>query len=238
MKMKHQLFLFMVFFFGTLSAQNFLEPHVGFSIKKQAYVTLKDGTMMEGMFKGGQEALNGGYKWIFFKPNDGKKQKIKAEDIQSALLPHSALSKISEAANLIDDATRWGDDVKINEDAVKEGYSYMESIVITKKNKEVLALREILNPGYSDEIKVLENAMGLDNPTASIGGIKVAGGDSRSYFFKIGDAKAIKVNASKYEEMFEEIYGSCPEFIEKYGGDVSWADVEEHVFAFSQMCGR
>jgi hypothetical protein len=222
----------------SMTAQNFMEPTAGFSVKKISYLTMKDGSKIEGQFKGGQEALNGGYKWITFKPTDGKKMKIQAAEIQSILLPESKLSKISAATSVIGDATKWGDDVQINEEAVKEGYAYLETITIAKKKKEITAVRQILNPGYSDKIKVLDNKAGMNGATTSLGGIKVAGGKDRSYFIKVGDAKAIKVSAKKYDEQFQELFGSCPEFIAEYGTDIKWSDIEEHVFAFSQMCNE
>ena len=225
-----------LFFSYSLFSQSFIEPASGFSMKKTAYLTMKDGTKYEGSFKGGQEALNGGYKWIFFKPTDSKKMKIQAEDVQSVLIPQSTLSKLNEASNFLNDATKWGEDVTINKEAVKEGYYYYETVIVAKKKKDIIAVRQILNPGYAAKIKVLQNKIGMKGPGASIGGIQVAGGKDRSYFIKVGDAKAIKVNAGKYEELFAELYGSCPEFVDKHKADISWSDVEAHVFEFSQMC--
>lgn len=215
-----------------------MEPTAGFSVKKTAYITLADGSKIEGQFKGGQQALNGGYKSITFKTTEGEKMKIQAEDIQSMLLPESKLSKISAATSVIGDATKWSDDVQINEEAVKEGYAYFETVIIAKKKKEITAVRQILNPGYAAKIKILDNAAGMSGPSTSLGGIKVAGGNDRSYFIKVGEAKAIKVSANKYEEQFAELYASCPEFIEEYGSEIKWSDIEEHVFAFSQMCNE
>jgi len=223
---------------GFLTAQNFMEPTTGFSTKKITYLTMADGTKMEGQFKQGQTALNGGYKWIYFKPTDGKKKKIQAAEIASMLIPQSKLSKIGEASNFLNDATQWDKDVEINKDAVKEGYCYFETTIIAKKKKEITALRQILNPGYAAKIKVLDNRAGMDGPSASLGGIKVAGGKSRSYFIKVGDAKAIKVSVKKYDELFETLYGTCPEFMEKNGQDPKFSDIEKHVFEFSQMCNE
>ncbi len=232
------LSLCLVFFGTALIGQSFIEPASGYSMKKEAYLTLTDGTELIGQFKGGQEAINGGYKWIFFKPEGGKKAKYQAEQVKSMLIPQSKLSKFNEATSVLTDATKWDEEANINEDAVKEGYYYYETIMLRKKKKEILAVRQILNPGYSDKIKVLNNKTGMDSPTASIGGIKVAGGDSRSYLIKVGDDPAIKVKAGKYEELFEQLYGSCPEFMEKHKDDIKWSNVEAHVFDFSQMCNE
>ncbi|GLR18681.1 hypothetical protein GCM10007940_32970 [Portibacter lacus] len=205
-------------------------------MKKITYVTMKDGSKLEGSFKGGQEALNGGWKWITFKPTDGKRMKIQAADIKSMLVPESKLSKLSEATSIINDATKWDQDVTLNKDAIKEGYYYYETTTLAKKKKDIVAVRQILNPGYSDKIKVLDNKAGIDGPTARLGGIKVAGGNDRSYFIIVGDAKAIKVSAKKYDEQFLELFAACPEFVDKYKSDISWSDIEKHVFEFSQSC--
>lgn len=232
------LFVFSMLLSFSLTSQNFIEPANGFSMKKTAYVTLNDGTELVGSLRAGQESLNGGYKWISFRPEGEKKRKILAEEVKSMLIPRSQLSKIAEASNFLDDATKWGEDVSINKAAVKEGYYYYEAVIIQKKKKEILAIRQILNPGYAAKIKVLDNKMGMSGPSASIGGIKVAGGKDRSYFIKIGDAKAIKVSAPKYKDQFADLYASCPEFVDKYKDDVQWSDIEKHVFEFSQMCSE
>lgn len=241
MKINKKIFpiVFCAFLMSAFSyAQEFIEPASGISSKKTAYLTLADGTELEGSFKVGQEAINGGYKWISFKPEGGKKTKYQAEEVKSMLVPQSTLSKIGEATSMLGDATKWDQDVKLNEDAIKEGYYYYETIMLKKKKKEILAVRQILNPGYASVIKVLNNKAGMDGPSASIGGIKVAGGDSRSYLIKVGDNPAIKVKAGKYDELFSDLYGSCPEFVEKHKDEIKWSDIEAHVFEFSQMCDK
>lgn len=240
MKLKTTLLTGFLFFLGISlsSAQKFIEPATGLSVKKTAYLTLADGTELEGQFRTGKQSINGGYKAITFKTADGKKMKLDALDVKSILIPQSNLGKLGAELDKIGDATQWGDGAKINEDAVKEGYYYYETVVIAKKKKDVPAIRQILNPGYSDMIKVMTNEMAMSGPSASIGGIKVAEANASSYFFKVGDAKAIKIKAGQYKEMFAELYGSCPEFVEKNKDDITWSQLEKHVFEFSQMCSQ
>lgn len=238
LKLKHFICLCMLVGLSGLSAQKFIEPAAGLSVKKTAYLTLADGTKLEGQFRTGKPSINGGYKAITFKTADGEKLKLDAIEVHSILIPKSKLGKFSESMDKIGDATQWGDDAKINQDAVKEGYYYYETVVIAKKKKDVPALRQILNPGYSETIKVMSNEMAMKGPSASIGGIKVAESNASSYFIKVGDNKAIKVKSGQYNDLFNEIYGTCPEFIEKYKDDIRWNSLEEHVFEFSQMCDQ
>ncbi len=219
-----------------ITAQKFIEPAKGLSVKKTAYLTLADGSKLEGKFRSGKASINGGYKTIVFKTMDGEKLKLDAIDVKSILIPQSSLGALAESMDQITDASQWGDDAKINEDAVKEGYYYYETVVIAKKKKDVPAVRQILNPGYADQIKVMTNEMAMKGPSASLGGIKVAEANASSYFIKVGDDKAMKVKAGKYQELFSQIYAACPEFIEKYKDDIKWKDLEKHVFEFSQMC--
>ena len=237
MNVKQLLSTLVLFLFisGYGTAQNFLIPTEGFSMKKTAYVTLMDGTEMTGQFKGGV-VVNGIYKTVSLKDEEGKKHKWKPEEVKSMLLPVSKISEIGKSTKNINNATKWEDDSSLNEAALEEGYVLFESVVLKKKKKEQTVLLQLLNPAYSESVKVYHNAMSGETGGLSVGGIKVTGGDARTYYVKKGEGMAMKFGKPKYKENYVELFGDCSTFAEKYGEDIKWSDFEEHVYFYATEC--
>jgi hypothetical protein len=237
MKMKNIVFtLSLLFSFIWSFGQNFLVPTDAFSMKKTAYITLNDGTEYTGQFRGGT-VVNGVYKSITLKEEDGKKHKWKPEEIKTMLVPLSKLAKVDQASKNMNNASKWNDDSSLNEEAIKEGYTYYEIVTIKKKKKEQIVLLQLLNPAYSDKIKVYHNPMANETMGPSLGGIKLAGGDARTYFVnKEGNDYAEKFGKPKYKENYATLFGGCAAFNEKFGEDIKWSDFQQHVYFFETEC--
>lgn len=227
--------LILAFSFVYSFGQNFLVPTDGFSMKKTAYVTLMDGSEFSGQFRGGT-MVNGVYKSVTLKEEDGTKHKWKPEEIESMLIPLSKMAKVDQASKNMSKASKWKDDSSLNEAALKEGYILYEGVTVTKKKKEQTVLLQLLNPAYASKIKVYHNSMSRETAGPSIGGIKLAGGDARTYYVKKGDANAEKFGKPKYQENYTTLFGDCEAFVEKFGADIRWAAFQEHVYFYDTEC--
>ncbi len=130
------IFCFGIFMSGQLNAQQLLCPSYGFSHKKTSYITLQDGTEIQGNIKD-IDREKGLIKFIKIKDGAGKKHKLKPEAVKHMYLPPSGLDKLSTAADFLTDTQKWNDD-KLNQDLLNQGYVYFELAdgKVKKKNKK------------------------------------------------------------------------------------------------------
>jgi len=84
----------MVFLSGAIFAQELLPPVFSFSHKKTSYVTLKDGSTIEGTIKS-LERKKGLLEDVKIKDGSGKKWKLKPSEIAYMYLPASGYDKFS-----------------------------------------------------------------------------------------------------------------------------------------------
>jgi hypothetical protein len=223
------LILFLAFF-GTINAQQFLTPSSSFSHKKTSYVTLKSGKEIKGTIKD-LDRKKGLIEEVKIEDGKGKKHKLDAEDIKFMYLPPSGWDKLGIALDAIYDAQKWNDE-KIDQDLVNQGYVYFENSMVKIKKKEHELLMQILNPTFSKYVKVYDDPYAKETMSVGIGTIKVAGGNEKSYFVKIGNDAAFKLEKKNYDTEFLPLFGSCPDMKKKYD-KFFWSDLAEHVMEFT-----
>lgn len=200
---------------------------------KPAIVTMADGTEVTGKFSGG--VLNMGYlDRITIKGEDGEKMKLKPEAIFRVLIKASGLAKLSmlaSSSSSIKEATKRDfNDIK-NRD-----YIIFETAQRANKSGS-LRLMQLLNPGFDSKIKVFANPNANQTTGIGVGGIKITGGEDKSYLMVKGDDKAVIVRKGSYKKNFDELFKSCPEMLRTFQGEkIQWDDVAGHVFAYDQMC--
>ena len=86
-----------------LPLQNFLEPTEGFSTKKDAYITLKDGKEVVGQFRS-TKRKKGLFLSITIKDGKGDKVTYKADQIKHMYLPASGWDKFAKGVRKFYDA--------------------------------------------------------------------------------------------------------------------------------------
>ena len=220
-----------------LTAQQYISTPINiFSYKKTAYVTLNSGEEVVGQLKGVKQK-KGLFLSVTIKKEDGAKVKIPASDIKFMYLPQNDLDKISTGLEKAMDIKSYDEEyIDVNMEKLKEGYGYFESSVTEiRKNKESVALLQLLNPATSQKIKIYFDPFANESTSISVGGMKMAGGIAKSYFVKIGDAKAIRLKKKDYEDMFETLYGDCPSFIKSIE-NIKWSEFGEHVANYTKDC--
>lgn len=238
--MKNTLFTSIVFislFFANTSAfaQKFVNPVLDFSGKKTSYLTKDDGTEITGNVKG-IKWKKGGIKEIKMIDLQNKKVKIKPAEVKFMYLPPSTLSKLAQAQNLLYDATSWGN-TDLKKDILKKGYVYYEKSDIRNNKKTFTLIMQLINPSFASEIKVYHDPTAKETSSTSIGRMKLAGGEAKSYYIKkAGDKVARILKKKHYKSEFKMLFSDCPSLIEKYGANPKWADLEQHIYEYTTSC--
>jgi len=219
-----------LFIFGSLNAQKLLSPALTFSHKKTAYITLMDGTEIQGNIKD-IDRKKGLIEFIKLKDGAGKKHKLDADKIKHMYLPPSGFDKLSKLNEMIFDADNW-DSENLNKDYIMQGYVYFELSDVKIKKKTRKLLMQLLNPEFSKEVKIYHDPFAKETMSLGIGPVKAIGGDAKSYYLKKGDKAAYKIKKKDYKDEFKPLFQSCKEMIKKFAKP-AWSDLVEHVLAFS-----
>lgn len=200
---------------------------------RPAIVTLATGEEISGKLTGGS-IINGYLSTIVFKADDGTKTKFKPEDVSKLAVKASKLAKlamISESTSSIKEMTHKDFDEIVNRE-----YIIFETAMRSNKAAK-LRLMQLLNPGFDSHIKVFADPNAKQTGGVGLGGIKLTGGEDKSYLFVIDDAQAVLVKKGSYKKNFDDLYASCPQMEEAFAGEkLKWQDVAGHVFAYDQAC--
>lgn len=200
---------------------------------KPVIVTMADGSEITGKFSSG--VLNMGYlDRITVKGEDGEKLKIQPEEIVRVLIKATGLAKLSmmaSSASSIKEATKRDFNEIKNRD-----YIIFETAQRANKAGK-LRLMQLLNPGFDSKIKVFADPNANQTAGIGVGGVKITGGEDKSYLMLQGKDKTVIVRKGSYKKNFEELYKNCPEMVNAFQGEkIKWDDVAGHVFAYDQMC--
>lgn len=226
------LFIALCTFGQTALAQSLLPAATSFSHKKTSYITLKDGSTVEGTIKD-LDRKKLVIDEVKLKTADGKVVKLKPEDIAHMYLPESGLSKVSNAADFFTDANRW-DNKDLDGDLVSQGYVYFESTEVIWKKKRLNLLLQLLNPHFAEKIKVYNDPLAGETMSAGIGPVKLIGGLDKSYYVLKSEAKAaIRLKKKHYDDEFKGFYSSCKAVSSQ---KPKWEDFVSHVYKFAKEC--
>jgi len=222
-----------------LNAQGFVEPlESGQPITHfPAILVDNEGREIRGKMMGGHIS-NGYIKWVKIKSQEGEKVKLNGELVKSLKVKAGKLVKLTMFIESTASVKKMVN-TDYNEIVEKE-YFIFEQILMPKK-KDKYALVQLLNPGFDSKIKVYVNPDPNVRKTLGVGvltgGIKVTGGEERSYLFVKNKEKAIVVKKGKYRKDFFELYGDCEQMIKTFGGQkTKFKDMAEHVFVYDQVC--
>lgn len=217
-------------------AQQFSLPSQSFSQTKTSYITKSDGAETQAKililkYKKGQIAE------MKVKDESGNKIKIKPTDIKQMYLPQSMLDKLGQVDKFLTDAKLWKSDV-LDNSKIADGYVYFESTDVKFGKKVQKLLMQVVNPAFCSKVKIYNDPFANESMGVGVGGITLAGGDLKSYYFKKGDDPAFLLQKKDYKKKFAEIWSDCPALIEKYGEKPVWTDLAQHVYEYSTLCNQ
>lgn len=196
-------------------------------------VSLVDGREVTGRLTSAS-LINGYLDRFTIKSEAGEKLKLEPEDVIRLSVKASATAKISmaatSAASIKAMSNRDFNEIKNRE------YIIFETAMRHNKSGKI-RLMQLLNPGFDSKIKVFANPNAQKTSGLSVGGIRVTGGEDRSYLLVRGEEKAIMVRKISYRKEFEEIFADCPAMLKQFEGDkIMWDDLAGHVFAYDSVC--
>ncbi len=219
-----------------LFGQEFLSPSDLFSKKKESFITLTDGTELVGYVED-IDRKKGLIEEITIELKDTKQEReLKPEQVKHMYLVPSGFDKLANANDFLNDATRWNEDKSVHAQHIKDGYVFFETTEVMLKNKKMTLLLQLLNPGFANKIKVFYDPYAAETASVGFGGIKVAGGDAKSYYFKKGTETAFRMFKKNYEEEFSALYGDCPSLSKEFSKKMGWSSVDKHVYYYDTKC--
>jgi len=210
--------------------QKLLPGAYTFSKKKIAYITLNDGTEVEGNIKD-IDRKKGLIKSIKIKDVQGEKQEFKASDISSMYLAPSGWDNFGKMYDFMYDPTKWDND-NYKQGLLKEGYAYFEQAEVEMGRKTRVLLMQLLNPSFSSKIKVYMDPWASETTSVGVGGFKLAGGDKKSYYVKDGERMAFLLKKKDYKDNFNALFGDCKKMLPLKKG-AKWSQFDQHVFDFT-----
>ena len=236
MLLMRKIVLFCCLFGSTTAfAQSFIPAFDRFSGKEIAYINLEDGTKVEGTIDDIDRKKGLIEEIVILPTGEKKKRKIKAEDIKTMYLPASGYNKFVNSSEQTFNAQKWKDN-NVNMEIINKGYAYFEkSTVGIKKDVETL-LMQVVNPSFSQKIKVYHDPRAQESMRFGVAGITMAGGDDKSYYVKVGDAAAVKIKKSDYDQAYLGLYKDCPALLKKIKDDHRWVKFDEHLWAYTTEC--
>lgn len=226
--MKKTLFIISIYISCTsLKAQDFLPAFDLFSKNKTSYVTLKDGTKLEGEIAD-LDRKKGNIEEITIKTADKKKHKLKPIEIKEAYLPVSNWEKVADMHSAMFNVKTYSGEIDM--DHIAKGYAYFLSTEVQIKKEKVVLLMQVVNPGFSNKIIVYHDPTASETTSFGFAGVTVVGGDDKSYYVQIGNETAFKLKKKDYEDSFSTLYKDCPDVITKYKKAHEWIDFCYHVY--------
>jgi len=216
-------------------AQKFIISTYRFSGKKVSYVTLQDGTKLEGKVDK-LYRKKGQIQAIKLKMANGKKKKIEAEKIKCMYLKPSGFDQYLKANAFLRDATQWKDN-DLEKDIIKQGYIYMEQTKVKIKRKTRTLIMQVVNPSFCGKIRVFDDPFARQTTGLGVAGIQVTGGKKKSYYVKKRDGVAYRIKKKNYKKEFPILFEDCEAVKKKYP-KAQWSDLVHHVFGYDQECGK
>ncbi len=211
-------------------SQGFLPGANTFSNTKTTYLTLSDGTEIEGTI----EKINrkkGLIESIKIKDADKKTKEYFAADIQKMYAAPSGFDKFVKMDNFFSDATKWNNE-NYKQGLFEDGYVYFEQAPVQLKKEKITLLMQLLNPSFSGKVKVYLDPWAGETMSASVGGIKVAGGDEASYYIRKNNGDAFKLSKGDYKDEFRNLFGDCKQLIDNTKNP-KWREFDKAVYEHS-----
>ncbi len=235
MKISKLISLAVLFAFaiGSANAQRFLEPSFSYSGKKISYITLNDGSTQE-VFVISIKREKGLIEELKIEDKDGKKSKLKPEQIKHMYLPQSGWDKMNKSLETSFDVQKWDNDA-LDPNKFAEGYVYFEQAEVQVKKEKLTLMMQLLNPAFCKKIKVYHDPYAAETASVGIGGFTVAGGDDKSFYVSVRGGTGFKLAKKDYKESFRKVFGVCTPLEQKFP-EVKWSQFDEHVFEHNQSC--
>lgn len=225
--------IFLLIFSAHLNGQDFLEGYSVFSTQKPAYVTLNDGTEIEGKIKGAKWKKGLMHTIKFISDGSTDKEQISVEEIAFMYVAPQGFEKLVNSINNATTVNRWDRDLKA--DYLKDGYLYFEQVEAMVGNKKRTVLMQLINPHFSGNIRVYNDPFANETGGLGIAGMQVTGGYDKSFYVKKGEETANKLLKKQFKKLYDDYFGDCPEFT-KTVDRPNWKEFAAYVAGYNSTC--
>lgn len=225
------LFLLMC---SVVFAQEFNVEMSGFSKKKITYITMENMDKME-INPSRIKFKKGLIEEVIYKNEAGEKVSVPIEDIKEMYIPFSDLAKLGATLTTLTNMKKMANS-DIKTDILEKGYAYfVKSDVMIKKKKQRTLLMQSLNPAFGSKIMVFMDPYAAETGGLAVGDIQMTGGDSKSYYIKVGDEVAYRLYKKDYKDAFDDLFGDCKKMKKEFK-KIKWADFAKHVYYYETEC--
>ncbi|MFT6866930.1 MAG: hypothetical protein ACJA08_001768 [Cyclobacteriaceae bacterium] len=200
---------------------------------KEVYAVTLAGDTVRGKM-GGYVFMNGQMRSFSIKQADKTKTKFSPADVTVLAVKPNKLANL-QSAMAVPNIARAGE-MDLSKVLNREWVFFEQALLPKAKDKYVMM--QLLNPGFDSKIKVYLDPNAKETKGMSVGGIKVGGGEDKSYLVVYDGSKSELYKKSRYKkEALTELYKDCDVFTENYAGEkFQWKDFTEHVLVYDQLC--
>lgn len=202
----------------------FEEAFKSVSPKKVSTVILKDGTVKKG-FCNDLDKKKGQIYAITIKDTvSGKPESFQAAQISELRLYAGGFAKVMKMDQYFStsNASNWG------KKSVKSIFKNDEIPFINEKvklnfsNEEGEYLMQLINPQFSEKIKVYADPRAQETNKVSVGGFGVTGGVTKSFYVKKG-TRIFLLEKKNFKDEYQFLFGDNQAFMQKYPvADANW----------------
>ncbi len=215
---------------ALVHAQSFAEKANAFSYSKDAYLYLESGDSVIGPLQK-VDYKKGLINEVKMRVN-GEKQEIDISTIRTAYFPISALGRLNGALDQATTASKW-EQAGLKSNLLGDGYVLFEKAPVIIKGKEEPALVQLLNPGFSDKIRVYADFNASESNSYGIGGVTLVGGDDLSYYIRKGDSPAERVRRKDFKGRIATYFGDCPTLANQLEKSYDWPSLPKYISQYS-----
>lgn len=214
-------------------------PKVGFLTSIEApdgpdlEVELKDGRVLYGQMVGSSALFGSVVKMRLRTHDDGKKHKLRADEIEEIRMPVDDLWRTVMVAQSTDSLEEiWKTDY--------ERIFEVEELTfhsVRHPRSERVAIRQLINPGFDSRLRVYHLPNSKEG-TLGDGSLNWFGGMSNAFLVVKDDGEVQRVKQREYrKKVFPVLFADCPDLLDRYRGDFrKFKFFAEHVFLYDQLC--
>jgi len=105
-----------------------------------------------------------------------------------------------------------------------------------KKKVEPLLL-QLLNPSFTNVLKVYHDPLASETVSVGYAGVKLAGGADKSYFVKKGDNVAYRLKKKNLDEYKAQIFDACADvYKDTVESRLKWGLFPKLLYEYSSAC--
>lgn len=208
------------------NAQKLMPGAFDFTQGETVYITLTDGSEVEGMLSNVDQG-KGLIKKVILRDNSGKDVQYMADQIERMYIVAGEWNPAAKRYAFIGEASRW-DNQNYKQNLISKGYVVFEQAVVEMGNKNRSILMQVLNPSFSSQIKVYKNPF-LTETTVDQ---KQREGELTSYYVKDGGRPAFLLSKGNLKNNFIALFGECQSMV-PLKKNATWDQFEQYIYNYT-----